>query len=61
MFVTVIVLLLLTYALGLLVSQQQSYGHFLKLIQLYLNNTINRRRLTPHIMPCYNHKMAIVS
>ena len=30
-------------------------------IECYLNNTINLRHLTPHIMPCYTHKMAIVS
>ena len=58
MFVTVIVLLLL----ALLVSQQ-SYGRFLKVTDsiLFEYNTINRRRLTPHIMPCYTYKMAIVS
>jgi len=28
---------------------------------LYLNNTINLRPLIPRIMPCYTHKMAIVS
>jgi len=32
-----------------------------QLIEFYLNNTINRRPLTPHIMSCYTHKMAIVS
>ena len=30
-------------------------------IECYLNNTINLRPLTPHIMPCPTHKMAIVS
>ena len=30
-------------------------------IECYLNNTINRRPLTPHFMPCYTHKMAIIS
>ena len=30
------------------------------LIQFYLNNAINLRPLTPHIMSCYTHKMAIV-
>ena len=30
-------------------------------IECYLNNTINLRPLTPHIMPWYTHKMAIVS
>jgi len=30
-------------------------------IECYLNNTINLRPLTPHITPCYTHKMAIVS
>jgi len=30
-------------------------------IECYLNNTITLRSLTPHIMPCYTHKMAIVS
>ena len=32
-----------------------------KLIQFYLNNTLNLRPLTPQIIPCYTHKMAIVS
>ena len=32
-----------------------------KLIQLYLNNTINLRHLTQRIVSCYIHKMAIVS
>ena len=27
----------------------------------YLNNTMTLRPLSPHIMPCYTHKMAIVS
>jgi len=31
------------------------------LLQFYLNNTLNLRPLTPHIMPSYTHKMAIVS
>ena len=44
---------------ALLVSQL-SYGHFLKLIQFYLNNTINLRHLTQCIISCYTHKMAIV-
>ena len=35
--------------------------HQNQLIECYLNNTINLRPLTPHIMPCYTHKMAIVS
>jgi len=30
-------------------------------IECYLNNTINLRPLSPHIMPWYTHKMAIVS
>jgi len=30
-------------------------------IQFYLNNTINIRLLTQRIMPCYTHKVAIVS
>jgi len=30
-------------------------------IECYLNNTINVRPLTPHVMPCYTHKVAIVS
>ena len=30
-------------------------------IEYYLNITITLRPLTPHIMPCYTHKMAIVS
>jgi len=35
-------------------------GIFLnELIQFYLNDTINRRHLTPHILPYYTHKMAI--
>ena len=55
MFVTV---LALEYAL--LVSLR-SYGHFLKLIRFYLNNTINLRHLTQHTMSCYTHKMAILS
>ena len=55
MFVTVIVL---RYAL--LVSQW-SHGHFLELIQFYLNNSINLRHLTQRIISCYTHKMAIVS
>jgi len=55
MFVTVIAL---KYAL--LVSQW-SYGHLLKLIQFYLNNTVNLRHITQRIMSCYTHKMAILS
>ena len=27
-------------------------------IECYLNSTINLRPLTPHVMPCYTHKMA---
>ena len=30
-------------------------------IELYLNSTINVRPLTPHIMPCYTHRVAVVS
>jgi len=30
-------------------------------IKCYLNSTINVRPLTPNIMPCYTHKMTIVS
>ena len=30
-------------------------------IKYYLNNGINLLPLTPHIMPCYTHKMAIVT
>ena len=30
-------------------------------IEFYLNNTINIRPLTPHIMPFYAHKMASYS
>jgi len=30
-------------------------------IECYLNDTINLRPLTPHISPCYTHKIAIVS
>jgi len=30
-------------------------------IKYYLNNGINLRPLTPHIMPCYTHTMAIVT
>jgi len=44
MFVTVIAL---KYAL--LVSQC-SHGHFLKMMQLYFNNTINLRHLTHYIV-----------
>ena len=29
-------------------------------IEFCLNSTINLRPLTPHIMPCYTHKMAVV-
>jgi len=28
------------------------------LIQFYLNKALNPRPLTPHIIPCYTHKMA---
>jgi len=31
-----------------------------QLIQFYSNNTLNRRPLTPHIIPCYTYKMVIV-
>jgi len=30
-------------------------------IEFYLDIAINLRLLTPHIMPCYTHKMAVVS
>jgi len=30
-------------------------------IECYLNNTTNLRPLTTHIMPCYTHKMTIIS
>ena len=30
-------------------------------IECKFNNTINLRPLTPHTIPCYTHKMAIVS
>jgi len=30
-------------------------------IECYLNNRINIRPLAPHVMPCYTHKMAILS
>jgi len=30
-------------------------------IEFYMNNTITLRHSTPHIMPSYTHKMAIVS
>ena len=30
-------------------------------IEYYLNNTIILRPLTPHMMPRYTHKMAVVS
>ena len=30
-------------------------------IECNLNNTINFCPVTPHIMPCYTHKVAIVS
>jgi len=37
-------------------------GIFLnQLITFYLNNMVNLYQLTPHIMPSYTHKMAIVS
>jgi len=29
--------------------------------ECYLNNAINLRTLTPHIMTCYTHKMTVVS
>jgi len=32
-----------------------------ELIQFYLNDTINLRRLIQRITSCYTHKMAIVS
>ena len=32
-----------------------------QLIQFYSNNTLNLHPFTPRIMPCYTHKMAIVS
>ena len=32
-----------------------------QLIHFYLNNTLNIRPLTPQIITCYTHKMAIVS
>jgi len=45
-----------------LLASLWSYGHFLnELVQFYLNNMIDLPRLTPHIMLCYTHKMAIVS
>jgi len=56
MFVTVI---MLKYAL--LVSRRSRCGHFLKLIQFYLSNTLNLRQLTQRIISFYTHKMAIVS
>jgi len=31
-----------------------------QLIQFYLNDTLNLRPLTSHIIPCYTHKMVIV-
>jgi len=55
MFVTAISL---KYAL---LASRWSYGHFLKLIEFYLNNTINFRHLTQRIIQCYTHKMALVS
>jgi len=30
------------------------------LIKFYLNNMVNLQQLTPHAMPRYTHKMAIV-
>ena len=30
-------------------------------VECNLNNAVNLRPLTPHIIPCYTHKMAIVS
>ena len=57
MFVTVIVL---KYAL--LVSQYDHMEIFWnQLIQFRLNNTLNLRPLSPHIIPCYTHKMATAS
>jgi len=32
-----------------------------KLIEFYFNNRIHLCPLTPHVIPCYTHKMAIVS
>jgi len=56
MFVTVIAL---KYALSV---SERSYGHFLKLTDsVLLNDAINLSHLTKRIMPCYTHKMAIVS
>ena len=55
MFVTVIVL-----KCALLVSQRSYAGHFLKLIQYYLNNTTNLRHLTQRIILCCTHTMAVV-
>ena len=31
-----------------------------QLIEIYSNNTLNLRSLTPHIIPCHTHKMVIV-
>ena len=39
----------------------QTFSYINQQIEYYLNNTINLSPLTPHIMPCYTHKMAIVS
>jgi len=54
-FVTVIAL---KYAL---LVGQWSYGHFYKLIQFYLNNTINLRHSTQRNVSRYTYKMAMVS
>jgi len=51
MFATVISLKYALLVSGLFLNQ---------LVQFYLNNTLNRRPLTPHIIPCYTHKMVIV-
>ena len=51
----------LKYALFVKVSDRSE--RFIKLIQFYLNDTINLRLLTRRIRPisCYTYKMAIVS
>jgi len=60
---TLIYVFSLWYHWNTLCHQANDHTHIFinQRIECYLNNTINRRRSTPHIMPCYTHKMAIVS
>jgi len=55
--------LLLVYDLNTLRWQVDDHTDIVinQRIELYLNNTVNLRPLTPHVIPCYTHKMAIVS